>query len=461
MTHPSITLPSALENRLRRQLGDEFEHFHTALDTPPPVSIRLNPGKPTDHYSNAEDIPWAEHGKYLGSRPRFTDDPLFHAGTYYVQEASSMFLAHVVAGVIDLEQNHRVLDLSAAPGGKATHLQALLTPDSLLVANEIIGARNKILRQNLARWGGDNHIVTQSDPKYFKKLSRFFDLILVDAPCSGEGLIRKDPGAMREWSEDNVLLCSRRQKRILADIVPALAEGGILIYSTCTYSEAENEENMVWLEQESELIPIPLDVPASWGIVRSGPGKAGHRFYPHHTRGEGFFISAFRKPHNQISSRFPTQRVSQTKYAEMAMQEDQKWLHSPIRYNFINRDRHRIAIPKSIYTDYLTISRSLRITYSGLYLGKVYHGQLKPSPELALSQSVSKKIQTIELSTEAALDYLAHIDRSSVNKYPTGYNLIVYKGYGLGWMHVLETGQKRNKYPSAWRILQRHAKKQT
>ena len=369
-----------------------------------------------------------------------------------------MFLAHVVAGVIDLDQDHRVLDLSAAPGGKATHLQSLLTPDSLLVANEIIGSRNKILRQNLSRWGGDNHIVTQSDPKHFQKLPEFFDLILVDAPCSGEGLIRKDHKAIQEWSEDNVTLCSRRQKRILADIVPSLAGGGILIYSTCTFSEAENEANMEWLEQESGMIPIPLDIPDSWGIIRSGPGNAGHRFYPHHTRGEGFFISAFKKADNQLSSKSHIYRSSHKRYPELATQDDLKWLHSPNRYTFVTRDRHRIAIPKTIFEDYLTISRSLRITYSGLYLGKVYHDQLKPSPELALSQSISKNIQTIELSSDDALDYLAHMHKSQGNEYPSGYNLIVHDGYGLGWMHVLETGQIRNKYPAAWRILQRHAK---
>ncbi len=459
MTSPSIKLPTRLENRLRGQLGDQFKVFLAALDSPPPISIRLNPGKPTDCYATAEDIPWAEYGKYLESRPRFTDDPLFHAGAYYVQEASSMFLGHVVAGLIDLDQNHRVLDLSAAPGGKATHLQSLFTPDSLIVANEIITSRNKILRQNLSRWGGDNHIVTMSDPKYFVKLPDFFDLILVDAPCSGEGLMRKDHGAIAAWSEDNVALCSKRQKRILADIVPSLAPGGILIYSTCTYSEAENEENMEWLEQESGMIPLPIDIPASWGIMRSGPRNAGYRFYPHQTRGEGFFISAFKKDKNQSLSSSHTPKSTRNKFPELATQEDRRWLHSPDRYTFVSRDRHRIAIPKSIYEDYVTISQSLRITSSGLYMGKVYHGQLKPSPELALSQSISNKIQTIELSTEDALDYLAHIYNSQGQEFPLGYNLITHGGYGLGWIHVLKTGQIRNKYPAAWRILQRHAKK--
>ena len=456
MTDHSIELPANLENRLRKQLGHEFEQFYSALRKPPAISIRMNPGKPTDQYSSATPIAWTEQGKYLESRPRFTDDPLFHAGTYYVQEASSMFLEHVLKGVIDLEQNHRVLDLSAAPGGKTTHLQSLLTDNSLLVANEIIASRNKILRQNLARWGGDNHIVTRSDPKYFKKLPNFFDLILVDAPCSGEGLIRKDPRAIEEWSEDNVLLCSRRQQRILADVLPSLATGGILIYSTCTYSEAENEANMEWLEQESGLTPLPLDIPESWGIVHSGPDKASYRFYPHRIRGEGFFIAAFK---NVDSPSAPGKsRRKPIRYPELATPEDQKWLHSPDRYTFLTREEHRHAIPKSIYEGYLAINRSLRITSSGLYMGKVYHGQLKPSPELALNQWLSRDIQYIELSADEALDYLAHINKSHGEDYPPGFNLIIHNGYGLGWLHVLKTGQIRNKYPAAWRILQRHPK---
>lgn len=453
MNNPLTSLPSLLESRLREQLGDEFEAFQSALGESPPISIRLNPGKPTHTNFDSDAIPWSEHGRYLKSRPRFTDDPLFHAGTYYVQEASSMFLEYVLHNVVDLNQDLRVLDLSAAPGGKATHLQSLLTKDSLLVANEIIASRNKILRQNLSRWGSDNHIVTASDPKQFKKLSTFFDIILVDAPCSGEGLMRKEPAAISEWSEDNVILCSRRQKRILADVLPALSEGGILIYSTCTFSEIENEENMKWLERESQLIPISLNIPQSWGIVRTGSKGSAYRFYPHHAKGEGFFIAAFKKAGSTTATRLGSRKTA--RYPELANQEDEKWLHSPDRYTFLTRDDRRIAIPKQLYEDYLTVSRSLRVTSSGLNMGKVYHAQLKPSPELALSQALSKNIQTIELPVEEALDYLAHINKSHGYTYPTGYNLIMNSGCGLGWLHVLKTGQIRNKYPSAWRILKR------
>ena len=458
MDNESILLPEALLKRLRTQLGDEFDPFLKSLDTPSPTSIRLNPGKFSNRFSDARTVLWEKSGRYLAQRPRFTSDPLFHAGTYYVQEASSMFLGYLIPRVIDLDRSLKVLDLSSAPGGKATHLQSLISNDSLLVANEVISSRNKILRQNLARWGKDNHIVTQSDPKYFRKLPDFFDLILVDAPCSGEGLIRKDPEARNEWSEDNVNLCSRRQKRILADIVPSLAPGGVLLYSTCTFSESENEENMEWLIEESGLDPIAIDLPPDWKILTSGQHQAGYRFYPHRIQGEGFFIAAFQKSEFVEQKPKRTKRSTRPRPTSPATHEDRRWLENEDRYVFMDREQHRSAIPKTIFEDYQKISQVLRITYAGLYLGKVYHGKLKPSPELALSQYLSRGVKRLELDDEFALNYLAHMDHGIKEVPASGFHLVTHQGHGLGWIHVLETGQIRNKYPAAWRILQRYVK---
>lgn len=449
-----ITLPKDLANRLKEQLGPEFQAFQQALVDEPPVSIRTNPLKPTNQFVENDRVPWSSQGRYLVTRPRFTDDPLFHAGTYYVQEASSMFLEHVIQEVVDLREDIRVLDLSAAPGGKSTHLQSLLSRDSLLVANEIIASRNKILIQNLSRWGGDNHMVTRSDPKHFHKLAEFFDVILVDAPCSGEGLIRKDPGAIKAWSSDNVAMCARRQKRILADVVPALAPGGVLIYSTCTFSEVENESNLEWLIHQSGLEPLSIHYPDDWGIVSSGPQRSGYRFYPHHTRGEGFFITALRK--TGTPQHRPRRSGRNQRWAGAASPNERSWLIDPDRYTYVTRQEHRIAIPRSLYADYLQISQTLRLTSSGLYLGKVYQDALKPSPELALSRALSRAVPAIELHREAALDYLAHQLSTQGHAYPPGYQLATHQGFGLGWLHVLRTGQVRNKYPSAWRILNRH-----
>ncbi|NQV29887.1 MAG: rRNA methyltransferase [Candidatus Marinimicrobia bacterium] len=459
MTTSSLQLPHALQARLQHQLGPAFESFALAMSLNPPVSIRLNPDKPTDTFHSAESIPWSSQGKYLDSRPRFTGDPLFHAGAYYVQEASSMFLEHVLRMAIDLNEDHRVLDLSAAPGGKSTLLQSLLSRDSLLVANEVISSRNKVLKQNLTRWGGDNHMVTQSDPKYFNKLPGFFDLILVDAPCSGEGLMRKEPSAMNEWSENNVALCAGRQKRILADVISALANDGVLIYSTCTFSTIENEENMIWIQEEYDLEQIQIPIPESWGVVSGNAQQPGYRLYPHLLKGEGFYIAAFRKRQTDSFLQVKTKSKRSSLHDEANFNDDNQWLENSERYIFITRDQHRIAIPKCLYEDYLSLNEALRITSSGLYMGKVYHGQLKPSPELALSQYVSRGQPRLNLSVEQALDYLSHIDIGRDFNLVPGLYLVSHGGFGLGWMHVLVTGQIRNKYPAAWRIIHRNQRR--
>ncbi len=462
MHYQEIELPTPLNSRLREQLGNQFNSFTKALKSAAPTSIRTNPAKPTDQFAGCDQIPWCAQGGYLTQRPRFTSDPLFHAGSYYVQEASSMFLSHVVSQALDLDKDYRVLDISAAPGGKATLLQSLFSPDSLLVANEVIGSRNSILRHNMARWGGDNYVITQSDPKYFKKLPDFFDVIVVDAPCSGEGLIRKDPASVQEWSENNVMLCAARQKRILSDVLPSLKPGGILIYSTCTFSTAENEENVQWLSQEKSLTPLTIEFPETWGIHCEDVLNPGYRFYPHRVRGEGFFIAAFLKSGTAGGSvRKKKKFRPPARSSEDATLDDSLWLDNPERYFFLTREKYRIAMPKVIYSDYLTLSRALRITSSGLNMGKVYHARLKPSAELALSQHLSSGCARIELSLEQGLDYLSHNSLRLDKSIREGFVLVCYQGHGLGWIHVLNNGQIRNKYPQTWRILQRYGRPET
>ncbi len=176
-----------------------------------------------------------------------------------------MFLEQAFTQATNGATHLNVLDLCAAPGGKSTHLLSLMDQNSLLVSNEVIQSRSAILSENLQKWGHDNVVVTNNDPKDFQRLPGFFDVIVVDAPCSGEGLFRKDPGAIKEWSEDAVALCSKRQRRILSDVWPALKTGGILIYSTCTYNSQENEENLRWLQQEYEVESIPLNAKGGMG----------------------------------------------------------------------------------------------------------------------------------------------------------------------------------------------------
>ncbi len=269
------------------------------------VSIRLNPMKllpaPVDGLnsrgSTGRKIPWSSFGYYLDERPSFTFDPLFHAGQYYVQEASSMFLEQVLRQTTDLSRPLKVLDLCAAPGGKSTLIQSLISAESLLVSNEVIRARAAILEENMVKWGGANVVITQNDPRDFQRMENYFDVLVVDAPCSGSGLFRREPEAIGEWSLDNVRLCSQRQQRILADCWPALKQGGLLIYSTCSYSRQEDEDILDWLIPAFGAESLPLALKNEWNIVEtvSKKGGYGYRFYPDKLEGEGLFIAAIRK----------------------------------------------------------------------------------------------------------------------------------------------------------------------
>src|SRR5574344_2855112 len=235
-----MNLPEKFSSYTAELFGKEsYESFLRALEEDAPVSVRLNPVK-SFGFQEEGKVPWCEQGYYLSERPTFTFDPLFHSGCYYVQEASSMFLDAVLRHYVS--RPVRMLDLCAAPGGKSTLACSALPEGSLLVANELIRSRAQILSENLIKWGYPNCIATNNDPKDFSFLRGFFDLIIVDAPCSGEGMFRKDANALQEWSPENVDLCSKRQLRILYDIWDCLAPEGTLIYSTCTFNERENED---------------------------------------------------------------------------------------------------------------------------------------------------------------------------------------------------------------------------
>jgi 16S rRNA C967 or C1407 C5-methylase (RsmB/RsmF family) len=265
--------PSAFEKRMRQQLGPAWDLFKVAHRNPAPVSIRINPRKGS-RFSSLETVPWSGLGRYLPQRPVFTLDPLFHGGAYYVQEASSMFLEQVLSQVADLRMPLRILDLSAAPGGKSTHVLSLISDESLLVSNEVIRSRASVLAENIQKWGYANCLVTNNDPADFAALPGFFDVIIVDAPCSGEGLFRKDKISMTEWSQDNVAICASRQKRILHDIWPSLKENGVLIYSTCTYSESENETNLLEFSRACKCDFIRVSTDPSWNITEVKNEKA-------------------------------------------------------------------------------------------------------------------------------------------------------------------------------------------
>lgn len=289
-------LPSEFIERTRQLMGEaECNALCRALQADEPVSIRTNTGKNAPAPPQAHPVPWTDNGFYLNRRPAFTFDPLFHAGFYYVQEAASMFIAQAVRRYVN--RPVVMLDLCAAPGGKSTLVRNCLPQGSLLVANEVMRARSQVLAENLIKWGNPEVIVTNNDPADFSRLEERFDVILTDVPCSGEGMFRKDDRAISEWSSEGVELCWKRQRRIVADIWPCLKQGGILIYSTCTFNREENEDNVAWIASTLGAEVLPVDTETEWGITGNLTGEdfPVYRFLPHHTSGEGLFVAVLRK----------------------------------------------------------------------------------------------------------------------------------------------------------------------
>jgi NOL1/NOP2/fmu family ribosome biogenesis protein len=386
----------------------------------------------------------------LPSRPSFTFDPLFHAGCYYVQEASSMFLEQALTQLVDLKTSLKVLDISAAPGGKSTHLQSLLSADSLLVSNEVIRSRSNILVDNMVKWGAANVVVTNNDPSNFKKLTGFFDVLVVDAPCSGSGLFRKDPDAINEWSVNNVALCSQRQQRILADILPCLKEGGLLVYSTCSYSVEEDEAISDWLVSEMGLQNEGLSVDTATGIVETTSletNSKGYRFYPNRVKGEGFFLACFKKPFGESESRLKPNKWERASAKEKAIID--QWLQSEME---VIKDRDVFyAIPGSLSADMALIQAALHVSYKGVRLGQIMKDKLVPDHALALSPLLSVAVPSTALSYEQAIKYL---QRQELNAQPEtqGWQTVTYQNQRLGWINAL-SNRINNYYPKESRIL--------
>lgn len=317
-----MELPSDFSTLMQQTLGKaEADALLRSLDTPSPVSVRLNPRKMAQPpWAGAEPVPWCPDGYYLPSRPAFTLDPLFHAGCYYVQEASSMFLRHALRHVIDgiaaartragePQAGLRALDLCAAPGGKSTLLLSVLPPGSLLVANEVMPQRAEVLRDNITKWDPRRALVTQNQPRDFAALRDSFDLIVADVPCSGEGMFRKEPAALRQWSLRYVEEMARLQRDIVADAWPSLRPGGFLVYSTCTFNPQEDEGNVQRLLDTFHAESIDLRPDEAWHVLSAFPSAvradlpAPHAYHllPSRVRGEGFFLSVMRKPEGTVS----------------------------------------------------------------------------------------------------------------------------------------------------------------
>lgn len=424
-------LPLAFTTYTRELFGDElYQTFLKGLQVTPPVSIRLNPFKLSEETNkinpalSPQPIPWCKEGFWLETRPNFTFDPLLHAGVYYVQEASSMFLSHVLQHLV--KEPVMALDLCAAPGGKTTCARTSLPAGSFLFTNEPIGKRAQILAENVQKFGHEDVIVTNNYPRDYKKSKLSFDVIITDVPCSGEGMFRKDPHSIEEWSPQNVENCWQLQRSIIADIWNNLKSGGILIYSTCTFNAHEDEENIAWIlnEYDAELLSVPTE--EAWNITGSligNPLKDGrdfpvYRFIPGKTYGEGIFMAIIRK------------------------RGDKEALNN----------KATLEIDKAIAEAH----KRLRILSHGVKDGTQKGKNIIPDHTLALSFSADKSAYpNVEVDYKTAIAYLRHEAIVLSSEASRGIVLLTYKGYPIGFAKNLGT-RANNLYPQEWRIKSTH-----
>ncbi len=389
----------------RNLFGDLYEPFLRSFSEEPPVSIRLNPFKKIDVSSEWTPIPWCKDGYWLPKRKAFTLDPLFHCGCYYVQEAASMFLDTILRQYVS--RPITMLDLCAAPGGKATLSRAALPQGSLLYCNETDRRRANILVENMQKQGHSDVLVTNNSAADYARSGLLFDVLLADVPCSGEGLFRRSDVALKEWSIKNVLMCAERQRNIVRDIWPCLKEDGLLIYSTCTFNTHENEENVRWFVEElgAEVMGVTID--PSWGIVGSllqDFSSPVYRFIQGITRSEGLFVALLKKTDGRSSS----------------------------------AKQHPTA---------------LHILYDGQHIDEYKRDQktIPPHAEALLCDLPPERYPRAELTLSQALSYLRHETLNLDNSAPRGFVVVCYEGHPLGFVKNIGT-RANNLYPIQWRI---------
>jgi 16S rRNA C967 or C1407 C5-methylase (RsmB/RsmF family)/NOL1/NOP2/fmu family ribosome biogenesis protein len=466
-----MTLPKSFEDYTLQLMGAErFTRLCQALDTPSPVSIRFNPFKTTneerqsmtfpghegERIKQTDKVSWCNEGHYLESRPVFTLDPLLHAGAYYVQEASSMFIDHVIREYVT--EPVKMLDLCAAPGGKTTAVRAALPEGSLLFCNEPVKLRANILSENMQKFGHPEVIVTNNYPKDYARSGLRFDVILADVPCSGEGMFRKDEDAVRLWSPQNVEKCRDLQREIIETIWPCLNAGGILIYSTCTYNAKEDEENIAWIAEnlDAEVLKVPVD--DHWDIT--GPLVGNNpvcRFLPGYTMGEGLFMAVLRKRGEQEEAKENKVREARQRKKEKGKQDHQQpttayqqWLKEPVNFHWV-ADR-LVAMPQQWDAYYLQATKYLHILHAGITIGTAKGKDLVPDESLALSTALSTEaFPRWEADYHEALQYLHREAVALPAEMPKGYVLVTYQGHPLGFVKNLGS-RANNLYPKEWKI---------
>ena len=456
MERRNYAIPSDFLDRIRARMGTEAAALEAALEGDPVTAGRLHPwkGRREDFSPEARPVPWVPtEGLYLPERPPFVFDPLWHAGAYYVQEPSSMFIPYL----IEWKDRMRILDLSAAPGGKSTHLLAHLDRcEGLLVSNEPEGKRWPALVENLHRWGIGRQLITRAWPKQWEAAGEAFDVVLVDAPCSGEGMFRKLPAARAEWSLRRIQACSRTQQDILRSAARLVRPGGLLIYSTCTFAPEENEAQIkhLYAQYGTTFEPYFKEVPPEWGIVTdavdtpAGPQML-YRFYPHRLTGEGLTVTVFRK-----QSALGTSPVARKKTPSPAFRPTACPAEWPLSdgWQCIEWEEDVRAFPAA-HLDFIHRLPRFRKMRPGVGLARRRRKGHLPHPEWPLSQfGYGRHIYpSVSLSDTEALQYLkgAPLYLAAPHK---GWLLLTFRKRILGWGKALPDGRINNYYPPAWRI---------
>ncbi len=448
------TLPADFLKTMGQILpSSELSDFIASLELEQRYSIRLNPNKQTLTPKGVQ-ISWTDQGFYLDEKPSFTLDPAFHGGAYYVQESSSMFIEYLIKQCFEPNKSLLALDLCAAPGGKTTLLSSLVGSRGLVHANEVIRSRAQILADNVKKWGLANVVVTSNDPSHFESVKHFYDLIVVDAPCSGEGMFRKDADARGQWSEGNVVLCAERQRRILSDIWQCLKPGGILIYSTCTFNTKENEENIKWLKENFDTEGLEIDCPEQWQIVKTEvEGTPCFRFYPHLQKGEGFFCAVVIKGEDKVRTKLAKAR--KTIFSELSSAEKKelsKWVNQADTLKFAKAADNIYCYHNDSYKASKDICERFSPVYSGVEMGQLFSGKLKPSHSLALYYDLDvNNLKTADLTLEDARNYLRR-NELPASLFHQGINLVCHNNLGIGWAKGIQN-RVNNMYPTNLRIL--------
>ncbi len=469
----ATTLPPAFTAYTSTLLGARlWGALEAGLRLEPTVSLRLNRWKPyAEVPEGAERVAWCGDGYYLSQRPCFTLDPLFHAGAYYVQEASSMFIDHVLRQHVTTPV--LMLDLCAAPGGKSTAARAALPEGSLLVSNEPLPQRAQVLAENMLKQGHSEVLVTNNHPTAFGRSGLRFNVVLTDVPCSGEGMFRKDEGAINEWSPQTVSRCAALQREIIGEAWRCLKPGGLLIYSTCTFNATENEDNIVYAINQLGAEPVGVDIEPQWGIVGSLVDHCHcpvYRFLPGVAKGEGLFMAVLRKPEEGGSDDSNNDNNSNNAIARRLKQAGKgkgsdkgagklgavhsqclAWLAEPNDYCLVANGTELTAVPRRWADTYHMAAATLNIVSAAVPLATVKGRDAVPAHGLALSTALrSDAFPRIALSHSQAIAYLRR-ESLAVEGAPRGYVVLTYKGCSLGFGKSVGS-RINNLYPQHWRI---------